>query len=74
MGRHAALDPDMESSLVANLQSAFQRGRPMTNKELLKMLREQYDERLTKGRVHSFIGRRLDSVQECRSSRSKTHD
>jgi hypothetical protein len=67
MGRHAALDLDVESSLVAKLQSAFQRGQPMTNKELLKMVREEHDEHLTKGWVHSFLGRHLDVLQECRS-------
>jgi hypothetical protein len=40
LGRHCALDADIESSLITMLLDTFQRGKPMTNKELLKTMRE----------------------------------
>jgi hypothetical protein len=40
LGSHRALDADIESSLITMLLDAFQGGEPMTNKELLKTVRE----------------------------------
>jgi hypothetical protein len=40
LGRHRALDQTIESSIIKMLLDAFQRGKPMTNKELLKTVRE----------------------------------
>jgi hypothetical protein len=53
LGCHRALDAHIESSLITMLLDAFQRGEVITNKELLKTLKEQYNSKLTKGRVHS---------------------
>jgi hypothetical protein len=39
----------------------------MTHKQLLKAVREQYNPELTKGWIHAFIGRNLETLQECRS-------
>jgi hypothetical protein len=57
LGRHCALDATIESSIITMLRDAFQRGQPMTNEELLKTERAQYNPELTKGWVHSFIHR-----------------
>jgi heme oxygenase len=38
-GHHSALDAETESELIAMLLNLFQRGQPMTNKKLLKLLR-----------------------------------
>jgi hypothetical protein len=61
------MDAIIESSLVTMLLDAFQRGEPMTNKELLKTVRETHNSKLTKGWVHSFIRRHLNMLQECLS-------
>jgi hypothetical protein len=39
LGHRRALDADIESSLITMLVGIFQRGEPMTNKELLKTVR-----------------------------------
>jgi hypothetical protein len=46
---------------------AFQCGELIINTELLKSGREQYNPNLTKGWMHSSIGRHLDVLQERRS-------
>jgi hypothetical protein len=47
------------------LLDAFQRGEPMTNIELLKTVKAQYNSKLIKGWLHSFIGWHLDVLQQC---------
>jgi hypothetical protein len=48
-GRYCVMDAIIESALVTMLLDVYQRGEPMTNKELLKTVREQYNPKLTKG-------------------------
>jgi hypothetical protein len=67
LGRHRALNAEIEASLVAMLLEAFQSGKAMTRKEFLLTVRERYDPELTKGWVNTFIGRHLDQLQTCRS-------
>jgi hypothetical protein len=66
-GLHNALDTETESALIAMLLNTFQCDHPMNNKELLKAVREKYNSELIKSWIHSFIGRHLDVLQECRS-------
>jgi hypothetical protein len=66
-GRHQALDPAIESAIVTLVLDAFKNGRGMTPKKLLQMVRDTYNPKLTKGWVHSFIGRHLDVLPLCRS-------
>jgi hypothetical protein len=47
------------------LVDALQQGESMTSKEVLKAVGEQDNSKLTKGWVHSLIGRHLDVLQEC---------
>jgi hypothetical protein len=65
LGHHRALDANIEPSLITMLLDAFQPGEPVTNKELLKTMREQYNSKLTKGWVHLFIRRYFDVLQQC---------
>jgi hypothetical protein len=64
---YRALGADIELSIIIMLLDAFQRGEPMTYKELLKPAKEQYNSKFTKGWMHSRIGWHLDVLQECRS-------
>jgi hypothetical protein len=66
-GRHQALDPAIESDIVTLMLDAFENGQGMTSKKLLPLVRETYNPKLTKGWVHSLIGRHLDVLQLCRS-------
>jgi hypothetical protein len=66
-GRHQALDPAIESAILTLVLDAFKNGKGMMPKELLQMVRETDNPKLTKGSVHFFIGRHLDVLQLCRS-------
>jgi hypothetical protein len=66
-GRHRALDESLESELVNHILLAFNEGTAMTQKQVLEFVCKQYSRLLTKGWVHAFIGRHLDSLQICRS-------
>jgi hypothetical protein len=65
LGRHAALKPEAESSLVALLFEPFEAGKAMTFNEFLQAIRGRHDPRLTKGGVHAFLDRHLDELQLC---------
>jgi hypothetical protein len=67
LARHQALEFDVESTIVTLLLEAFRKGKAMTPKELLQTVHERCNPKLTKGRVHSFIGRHLDELQLVRS-------
>jgi hypothetical protein len=59
------LNPEVEFSLVGMPPNGFHEA--ITQKEFLKIVREQQNSKLRKGRVHDFIGRDLDELQVCRS-------
>jgi hypothetical protein len=67
LGRHEALDPDVESGIVTPLLESCPDGRVVTPKALLQKGRERYNPKLTKGWVHSSLGRHLDAVELYRS-------
>jgi hypothetical protein len=46
---------------------AFNKGRTMTKRQVLELVREGYSAALTKGWLNAFIGRHLDAFQICRS-------
>jgi hypothetical protein len=49
------------------LLDAFHEEKAITQKEFLRIMREQHKPTLTKGWVHDFIGRNLDELKVCRS-------
>jgi hypothetical protein len=65
-GRHRAFDDDIKRGLIQMVTDRFHRGAALTNKEPLKLIREEKPT-VTKGWVHAFIGRHLDAIQVCRS-------
>jgi hypothetical protein len=67
LGRHTALNPEVESSLMRMLLDAFHEEKAITQKEFLRIMREQHKPTLTKGWVHDFIGAHLDELRVCRS-------
>jgi hypothetical protein len=67
LGRHVALDTEIELSLVWMLVDAFHEQKMMTQAEFLKIVRGQHNSKLTKGWLHDFISRHLDQLQICRS-------
>jgi hypothetical protein len=67
LGRHVALDGEIELSLVWMPLDAFHEQKAMTQTEFLKIVREQQNPKLTKGWLHDFISRHLDELQICHS-------
>jgi hypothetical protein len=61
-----AIEDDREVDLVAHVIEAFRAGKGMTRKELLQMVRQNYDRALMDGWVKAFIGRHLDALKTCR--------
>jgi hypothetical protein len=59
------MDNETESTFVQIILDAFHRGRTLTNKEMLQIVRET-NHLFTKGWLHAFIGRHLDRLQICR--------
>jgi hypothetical protein len=67
LGRHAALTPEVESSLVAMLRDAFHEYKAIALKEFLRTVQSRHNSALTKGRVRAFIGPHLDELKVDRS-------
>jgi hypothetical protein len=67
LGRHATLDDNSEAAIIASVLESFQTGKPLTQKQLLDMVHEEYNPRLTKGWLNAFICRHLDPMKVCRS-------
>jgi hypothetical protein len=61
------LNPEVESSLVRILLDAFYEEKAITQKEFLRIMREQHKTILTKGWVRDIVGRHLDNLKVCRS-------
>jgi hypothetical protein len=67
LGRHAALTPEVVSSLVAMLMDAFHEYKAMALKEFLRTVQGRHNSALSKGRVRAFIGPHLHELKVGRS-------
>jgi hypothetical protein len=67
LGRRAAIDDKSETASIASVLESFQTGKPLTWKQVFDMLHKEYNSRLTKRWLHTFIGRYLDQIRVCRS-------
>jgi hypothetical protein len=72
LGRHTAFNPEVESSLVRMLLDPFHEEKAITQKEFLRIMKEQRKATLTKAWVRHFIGRYLDDLKVCRSLTTRT--
>jgi hypothetical protein len=66
-GRHRALDEKFELDVTTMILQVFVEGNAMTKRQVVEFIREKYDRSLTKGWLHAFIGRNLDTLQICHS-------
>jgi hypothetical protein len=67
LGRHRAVDQQSETALLRVILDAHRDGKSLTHKDVLRIVREKHNPKLTKGWVNAFIGRHLDVIQVCRS-------
>jgi hypothetical protein len=64
-----AVQTEIEARLAAHLQEQFQTKQALPESESLRYVNDHVDARLGGGWVHALLGRQLDEVHICRSTR-----
>ena len=67
LGRHAALEDEIEIQLIRMLIEKSNNSQGLTQKELLNFINENYHKILTRGWVNYFLLRHSDEVKKARS-------
>ena len=66
LGRHLALDSNVEKSIVDEIIKRSKQYIAFTGKELLRYIQKTYNKTLTTGWLHSFLYRHSDMIREAR--------
>lgn len=67
LGRHAALDDEIENQLIRMLIEKSDNSQGLTQRELLNFINENYNKILTRGWVNNFLLRHSDEIKSVRS-------
>jgi hypothetical protein len=67
LGRHAVLDNESETVIIALVLEWFQTAKLLTRKQLLDIVHKDDNPRFTKEWLNAILGRHIDEMKVCRS-------
>lgn len=66
-GRHHKLNDEFENQIIQEIQSAYNSGKSITQKQIINYVLENFKISVTNGWVNSFICRHQNDIQKCKS-------